>query len=1384
MNAFMKALLILPILCLHHAVAAAPRVEVSLNGDWFMQKVDDLSKPPQETWKPCRVPDYVSGTNYERAWFRRSFEARADWTGQRLKLRFNGVKFNSTILVNGRKVGGNLGGYEPFEVDITDAVKFGGTNELLVGVCDWTSVFSEKANLSAAKNWEQLRSTPQDRLLSPIGGLFTLYGIWDNVTLRVVPPVHVQEVFVKTSFRQKRLEAEITVANEDSASHEVVVKGRVFELGVPGKTVTAHTRPVIEMPAMKLALKAGETQAVTLAKAWPNPKLWSHLSPQLYELRVELAEPTYDACSTRFGFRELWAEKDAFYLNGTKINLLATSTWPQHRMVDRAEIEATYRAVKEAHCVAIRLHTQPWPELFYEVADELGLLIVVEGAVWCDQNYRFKDPRFWENYATHLRRTVEHLRNHPSVVMWSLENEILHCATFGPKSPVAKDGLADMGHRVKQWDPTRLITYEADLDPRGAADVLGLHYPWPEYPHVNQYPNCCYWMDGEIPMHRPLVDDERERWQWDRRKPLYIGEFMYAPPRNSDADTVFCGDQTYANLDGSHTLAKASAWRMQIEAYRWHGVSGICPWTMFEGPGGVLAREKNPLWAAVHDCFEPNAVFVKEYDSRFYAGDEVCRTLVAYNDTFAGGDFTVAWSLICGGKPTAQGRQHLRLGSAEHQVIAVRFRAPSVTEPADAQFKVTLRCEGRGVCFENTKSYRIHPRARLTVPAGCRLALYDPIGTTEACFTAKGLAFTKITSLAETPDSADVLIVGERVLKAATQPAGEHIVGQSNPDRERLDAFVRNGGRVLVLQQQEYPGNLLSASLSDYASTITFGQMATHLILRGVGADDLKFWRGDHGVSTNELLCPTSGGCRPIIVSGSGSGLSHAPLVELPRGKGTMVLCQLRLLEKAATEPVAQQLLQNTLDYLAAFAPDTRATCVISDAADFKQLLATLRLRSDDLTGKLASADLARYGLMIICGSGAEITAQQGKIRSWIEGGGSAIFQSLTPADMEKLNAIFPKSAALQSHRGHVRWLNRADPLTAACTWESLNWLGKHEDSSEERTPLADGVADYALVSRGLIGAGIQQLNASEMAYDKKNAQTDGQQLTFFTDGSATQDIRIPEDGRYGISVTAKGDPAAGLWPLMEVAVDGEVADVLSVPSRKWMTLTAPCELKRGAHTLKLSFINDFYAPPEDRNLHVKQVAVVRMPAGAEGFVALSRPAFLVKFDIGKGRAVVDEIAWPTESRNTRKALQYAQTLLTALGADFEDARGDLLGSDEMQEAKGAFSGQFSRAADHVTLASNGHVVVRAKFARGGRYTFELVARGTPLDNVYPLVDVLVDDAKVGTIELRSEEWRPYWLQTDVAEGRHEIKLVFTNDAYRPPQDRNLCLQKLLIRRR
>src|SRR5512139_2633537 len=148
------------------ASAAAPRTELSLNGSWEYQVVRELLPPPTgEGWKPCNVPGVLRGYDYQRAWFRRSFTAPPAMRGKRLKLNFGGVKFNSQVVLNGKNVGGCFGGYEPFELDVTAAVRFDAPNELRVGCHDWTGVFVPgKVDFSRAGGGAEIRSIPNDKI--------------------------------------------------------------------------------------------------------------------------------------------------------------------------------------------------------------------------------------------------------------------------------------------------------------------------------------------------------------------------------------------------------------------------------------------------------------------------------------------------------------------------------------------------------------------------------------------------------------------------------------------------------------------------------------------------------------------------------------------------------------------------------------------------------------------------------------------------------------------------------------------------------------------------------------------------------------------------------------------------------------------------------------------------------------------------------------------------------------------------------------------------------------------------------------------------------------------------------------------------------------------
>jgi len=121
----------------------------------------------------------------------------------------------------------------------------------------------------------------------------------------------------------------------------------------------------------------------------------------------------------------------------------------------------------------LRLHAMPYPPVFYDVADEMGLLIVAESGIYGSSgNYALNADDFWANCADHLTERVLRDRNHPSVFAWSAENEML--AAFG-KSWTSQ--VAALKPIVTALDPTRPVYFEGDQDPQSAGDLESTHYP-------------------------------------------------------------------------------------------------------------------------------------------------------------------------------------------------------------------------------------------------------------------------------------------------------------------------------------------------------------------------------------------------------------------------------------------------------------------------------------------------------------------------------------------------------------------------------------------------------------------------------------------------------------------------------------------------------------------------------------------------------------------------------------------------------------------------------------------------------------------------------------------------------------------------------------------
>jgi hypothetical protein len=1335
--------------------ARADRFELDLSGSWQSQKVTNLAYPPSTNWQATTVPGYLSGWQYEKAWYRRVFTLPPSMAGTRMKLRFGGSKFSTQAWLNGAYLGSYLNGYEPFEFDVTGLALPGQTNELIVGVQDWTATFSAPVDFTTLAPYESPRDHAKNTILAPIGGRYDLYGIWQPVTILSTPAVSVADVFVMPSVRNQQLTIRLTLRNDTASTQSVGITNRVLE----GATVA------LACPDEQINLAPGTNQ-FDITVSWSSPRLWSHGDPFLYFLETTIGSSAgADQVRTRFGFRELWAQGGEFFLNGTPIHLLATATWPSFTLQNSNQIRKTLLDVKAGNNVALRLHTQPWDKPWYEIADEVGMLIVEECAVWCDPwAYRLGDTNFWANYAQHLRGAVARDRNHPSIVLWSLENEILHCG--GQKAYSGTEGqLAAMGRIVKALDPTRPITYEADLDPGGEAGAIGLHYPH-EFPDFQVWPNAAWWMDQSIA--RDWVPGGQ--WKWDRSKPLYIGEFLWVPSTSAADFTILYGDDAYSDPAWYRNQAKALTWRMQIEAYRAYGVNGIGPWTEFEDPAAGssdLNPAQNQLYQAQKAAYHPNAIFPEEYSTRFFTSQSASRSLRIYNDRFAAGDFTLRWS--AGAGPWLS--RTFSLPAAGQRRETVSFQVPQAAGAFPLRFE--LRDAG-GVVFTNTIECVAYSPVSVTTPPGLRMALFDPRGTTGSLFSRFGISFSSVTNLRTASyESFDLLVVGRHALTNESIPE----VGLDTLTARWQD-YARRGGWVLVLEQTNYPAWMPGGiQIQVFDASFVFPS-ADHPVVQGITASDLRWWSPDHRVVANCLVSPSRGNVRVVAGVGSRKGLESAAALELPLGNGGIVCSQWLLAERFESEPMAGLLLQRLLNYCApgnaraALRPIALLAETNSPAAT---RLIEVGLQAENLSGRLTNCNPAIYPVLVVSGGDAswtEALSGLGVLTNFVDHGGKLLLHRPTAGFLTAAQpALFPQLTYSDQDLGLVL---RRDSTNAAVRLSShdLYWI---EQSGDWNRPelLSTNVA-HRFYRKKFNLASYAIIQAEAMTHSTGSGGSGGWWL--YSNGEMTTNITVGTPGAYLFDVYAKGTLVAGVGPRVTLKIDGRARDTVTVSTTQLAYYTLGADLDAGIHQLSLSFDNDAWAPPEDRNLFVDLIRWGR-DTNTQSLL-LSSPGAVAQVTRGSGLVILNEIAWDAETNNRVKASRHISYLLTGLGASMLVTPGLSVPSPGMRNVNVA---AYSVSGDTAYLNSGGRIESTIRFTSTGSYTFDIIAGGTPAQGILPQIALVVDGVNRTNFFLSTTAMQRYSVALNISAGLHNIGLAFLNDFYAPPEDRNAAFGTLTI---
>lgn len=898
------------------------------------------------------------------AWYGKTFMLPAEWRGRTVRLRFEAVNYRAEVWVNGEAAGAHEGGYTGFELAIGDLLRAGQENFIAVRVI--TPLITRDVVIDG------LGRDDMPHWRGAIAG-----GIWQSVSLVATDAVYFEDVFVHGDVASGDATVEATLRNASLETQAVEV---TWALAPNGETtpIVAGTEP--------LALRPGAT-AWSKTLTVPDFQLWELDNPCLYRLTtaVRLGDAESDRTETRFGFREFTVKGKHFYLNGRKIILKTAfnEAFYPHSLAyprDLDLLRQEFRLIKEGHINMIRPWRKPQPPVVYDLADEMGVLFVGALPVECMDNWPQITPYTRQRIENEVAEMVRRDRNHPSIVIWEMFNEIL------------RDGLKRLRHttslKARELDATRLIIDEAG----GFAGVCSLYLPGSYAPmrinDVHDYPGTPLAQEnydqllalgkseaqlkalGRTALGRhtrshiapglltniselgygSIPDLEANVAQYRREgnplTPDYrIHERLLASYQaifeQADLGSIFPTFRDFAvacqeiHYTGNKLMAEACRINPDIAGIGIHALNDG-DWIV---GAGLIDNFRHPKRAyyAVQEVFADRYVAIRPSRQNLYAGQDVRIRLTAVNDGAA-----------------VSGQLSLRVTASDGQVV-LDVQEPAVlpTGIADigAYDVATHDREGRcqvqltfsaddAAALENESSFYVLDQAKSTPPAQA-VAVIDTDGALGAYLQGRDMdcqPFTRSTPLRHP------------TLVNLNGWDGEPLAAGAD-----LARWVQAGGRALFLnappaarlkdegQGRRMGGGLEANVLFPFAVSYFNAKglwvpcshvVREHPVYDGLPSSCLMGQEYRNVVARLSMATPATDWISGTVTYGWFAGLKRkqnymgvsaamhgADLAQLPWGEGRYILCMHRIVENLDRDPVADRLFSNLLRWIVAGAP-------------------------------------------------------------------------------------------------------------------------------------------------------------------------------------------------------------------------------------------------------------------------------------------------------------------------------------------------------------------------------------------------------------------------------------------------------------------------------
>lgn len=881
--------------------------------DWKLLKAPGSLHPPaadaRETWfagkgwiKLClsrdsgrvkvnrdrQFPDqWPKERDYSHAWYLLKADLEPG-SEKQIWMRFDAVAHFCAVFVNGKKAGGHIGGYTPFEVEITPFLG-PGPDTIAICVQDQSAVVDRERNIT----------------ISQIGHRkYEMAGIRGGIYFESRRPVHVERIRVKTSTRNRELKVQAWIRGE---SAKVEIRHEVYRW-------PEGTAKVLEMPVQSVPVHETEDGGpVEGSMVWEDPDLWSPEHPHLYVLRTTILAGDYsETLDTRFGFREFWIEDRNFMLNGKPIRLLGDSDLRAEllsivpgraRDYDREALEFLKQSF---HYNSIRLHTILFPEWAIQAADEAGYLVINQSSISSGKQ-RYLNEEFMHHTEAQFAEWYWRDVNSPSVVIWDVENEWIR----DHRTPEIERQVLRLDGFIRKFDP------EAIIEHSGAA----WYHPEQQIIHVHMQEQ-----------YSRIIGT----WKATGTVPLLLGEFWMG----GRGETRLPNGYEYSDRRDWH-LEEARLYREHMLEMRYHGVSGIMShrltrWPLCDvfkkpllSPGGpVVKKEHRFKWRFPALRGEggrgmaPVVGFVWPRGASVTEGEPFSREIVVCNDSENDATFHVTCSY--GGESR---RWQVRLGPTGQQKKSLKF----TPKEEDGEITVSVsNVEGKQLEYDHVSIHPIPRENSVYTPSNRRIVVVPEAAAPIS------RALDELNVPFEVSEELPVDAARTIVIVPASQ-SDDALGSTPRSTQEYLSA----GGRLLVLPQDRSPRWLpvqmpfwsaVRSSVPEFnrggwtdknKDLIYSRELQVyapgHPGLAGLTGGDFKEWdREDGRIADDVFIRPNAlmmdPGCEYRVLLGA-TRREHASLVEFRSGSGTGMLCQAQVL-RLRYHPAARTLFFNLLRYL------------------------------------------------------------------------------------------------------------------------------------------------------------------------------------------------------------------------------------------------------------------------------------------------------------------------------------------------------------------------------------------------------------------------------------------------------------------------------------